>query len=279
MRNLTIKRHKSFVGCAVADQVYIRDDIAGTITIDGVPCRKLGSVKNGKEATFQISDEEQKIFMIADQVSKDYCNASMEIPAGTQDVTLAGKHEFVLGSNPFRFDGQELSDQQKKNKKKGIVIWISSIVVGLAVGLMISNLFFNNEPKEKTFTKEDYSITLTDDFKQLDEEGEFVSFDNKYAYVWVMREDKKLFEEEDLTLEDYAELIVEYNAEDAELAKKDGMYCFAFTEKVDGETYYYFAVCSESEEAFWVTWFGTPKENESTYADKFIQWGKSIKVG
>ena len=36
MRTLTIHRKKSFVGCLMKDQVYIRDADAGELTIEGV---------------------------------------------------------------------------------------------------------------------------------------------------------------------------------------------------------------------------------------------------
>ena len=45
MRNLTVKRHKSFVGCLMAYQVYIEVDApdSAELTIGGVPCK----IKNG----------------------------------------------------------------------------------------------------------------------------------------------------------------------------------------------------------------------------------------
>ena len=106
MRNLTITRRKSFVGCAMKDKVYIRDALAQELTINGVPCRKIGEIKNGETKTFQIEDGEQQVFLIADKVSKDYCNAAITIPERQEDISLSGTHKFVFGSNPFRFDGE-----------------------------------------------------------------------------------------------------------------------------------------------------------------------------
>lgn len=54
MRNLTIKRTKSFVACAARMKVYIEDPAAGDTTICGVVCRKLGDLKNGASETFLI---------------------------------------------------------------------------------------------------------------------------------------------------------------------------------------------------------------------------------
>ena len=44
MRTLTIERKKSFVGCIAALKVYIEDPLAGELTINGVRCRKLGTL-------------------------------------------------------------------------------------------------------------------------------------------------------------------------------------------------------------------------------------------
>ena len=51
MRNLTIKRTKSYVACLAKMKVYIEDRVSGDLVINGVSCRKLGTLKNGEEAT------------------------------------------------------------------------------------------------------------------------------------------------------------------------------------------------------------------------------------
>lgn len=277
MRNLTIKRHKSFVGCAVKDKIYIRDELTGTTRIEGVPCRKLGEVKNGKEATFQISDEEQEIFVIADELSKEYCNASVTVPAGTEDVAYAGKHHFVLGSNPFRFDGQEVTPDQKRKGKKGRLIFWLAVAVGAVVGLLIG--LNAGKPAEKTFTKGDFTITLTEEFTQIEADNVYTSFETSSVFIWTLREDKQLFEDaEDLTLEQYGKLVMQSNGLDVPLSREHGRCFFEFTQQTQGQDVYYMAVCNEGEDAFWVTFFTTPVENKEVYQDSFIQWAKSIKV-
>jgi hypothetical protein len=54
MRNLTIKREKTFVGSLMKVHVYIEDHFNSEITINNVPCRKLGDLKNNEEKTFEI---------------------------------------------------------------------------------------------------------------------------------------------------------------------------------------------------------------------------------
>lgn len=146
MRNLTITRRKSFVACAMKDQVYIRDEQAREIIINGVPCRKIGDIKNGESKTFQIDEGEQQVFLIVDKLSKNYCNATVTVPEGQEDVVLAGVHKFVFGSNPFCFDSVHLTEEQRtkqeQNTQKGAVILIAAIILGLVVGYFLSGHLF-----------------------------------------------------------------------------------------------------------------------------------------
>ena len=80
MRDLCIKRNKSFVGCLAKLKVYIEDIDSKDIVINGVSCRRLGELKNGEMKTFQIGEESAKVFVIADKISKGYCNEFYIIP-------------------------------------------------------------------------------------------------------------------------------------------------------------------------------------------------------
>ena len=90
MRHLTIKRNKSFVGCFGVFKVYIEDAVFGDTTIDGVSCRKLGDLNNGEEKTFEIGEGAVKVYVIADQMSKNFCNEYYQLPEGQEDVSLPG---------------------------------------------------------------------------------------------------------------------------------------------------------------------------------------------
>ena len=118
MRNLTIKRIKTSVACLMTMKIYIEDPNSSEITINNTPCRKLDDLKNGEEKTFQIDAQEQKVFVIADQFSKNYCNEFYTIPAGQEDIFLAGKNKFnPANGNAFLFDNNYNEDVQKNRKK------------------------------------------------------------------------------------------------------------------------------------------------------------------
>lgn len=105
MRNLTIKRNKSFAGCFGKVRVYIEDRNAGELDIKGYPCRKLGELKNGEEKTFSIGNEQLKLFIIGDAMTRDFCMDWKNIPAGANDLRFSGKNTFdPQNGNPFVFD-------------------------------------------------------------------------------------------------------------------------------------------------------------------------------
>lgn len=288
MRNLTIKRNKSFVGCAGKDKVYIRDEQAAELTIDGVPCRKLGELKNGKQVTFQIGDEEQKIFVIADKLSKEYCNASVTIPAGQEDVFYSGKHHFVLGSNPFRFDGVQAPEQtarQKKMGRTGTIVFIVAVIVGGIVGTLIGRAIFKaDDPTKadpKTFEKDGFKITLTEGFEEADDDELFASYEAKTAAVGVFSEAFADFEgAEDLTVEEYAALVQKSNdREGLEIKEGDGYIYMEYTDTVDGEETYYMVAIYKGEDAFWCVNLCTPEANKEEYEETFEKWAESVDVG
>ena len=147
MRKLTIKRTQTFVACLAKMKVYIEDHVSSEITISDVPCRKLGDLKNGEEKTFEIGNEAARVFVIADGLSKDYCNDFYELPDGNEDIVLTGKNRFNMATgNAFRFDNnnsQAAQANRQRGKGKGVVVLIVAIIVGAIIGFVISlNILF-----------------------------------------------------------------------------------------------------------------------------------------
>ena len=113
MRNLTVKREKSFVACLITMKVFAEDKEHGETVIDGTPCRRIGELKNGEEKTFPIGEDDVKIFVIADELSKSFCFDCYALPAGSEDVFLSGRNRFSLSSgNSFRFDNNDSAESQ-----------------------------------------------------------------------------------------------------------------------------------------------------------------------
>ena len=258
MRNLTIKRNKSFVGCLAKMKVYIADP-AGNIMLNHTPCRKIGDLKNGEEKIFSIDENETTIFVIADQLSKDFCNEFCKIPAGGNDVFLSGKNCFnPANGNAFRFDGvadEEILQNRKKGTRKGMIILIAAAIIGVVAGVMTSlPLFFNNGSEPLVFSAEEMQITLTDAFTEATIDGFTACYDSKDVAVLALKESFSMSEDfEDYTLEEYGQLVLQNNGLEsyAELQNHSGLTYFEY-QNYNPETeeeYYYFSVVYKSTDA------------------------------
>ena len=105
MRNLTIKRNKSFSGCFGKMKVYIEDQANGDVEIKGRPCRRIGELKNGGELVVSIDNGGVRVFVIGDLSTKDFCVDWYDVPSGDADVRLTGKCQSdPQNGNPFKFE-------------------------------------------------------------------------------------------------------------------------------------------------------------------------------
>ena len=104
MRELTVHRIRSFAGCLGKVRVLVEDRENGENTVRGVPVTLLGTLKNGEEKRFSIPGDARMVFVIADELTKDFCGDVITVPAGREAVRLEGKNTFDPQSgNPFRF--------------------------------------------------------------------------------------------------------------------------------------------------------------------------------
>ena len=286
MRNLIIKRHKSTVGWFNKSKVYIEDPISGELSINGVQCTKIGEIKNGQECVFPIYENECKVFVIADKLSKDFCNDCHKLPAGNEDIYLSGKHVFNLAAgHPFRFDGDPDADvlnNRKKSTRKGIIVMIIACIIGFIFGF-IKNFDFDSltDPVPEAYTIEEMQITLTDKFDETEVDGyTSVLYDDDVA-VFIIKEEFELFEDFDFyTLNEYGNLVLEVNGFDStvELQTYDGLTYFEYEAQNDtDETYSYFVVLHKGADAFWMTEFAVLAENADEYRTTFIEWAKSVE--
>ena len=285
MRNLTIKREKSFVGSLAKMKVYIEDPTSNEICINDISCRKIGDLKNGEEKTFQIDEQEVKIYVIADKLSKDYCNEFYQLPAGQEDVFLSGKNKFnPANGNAFRFDNNESEEtiaSRKRGARKGLLILIVAIIVGAVFGYSItSNLFLNKTPEPKDFSSNGMNITLTDEFVKTDIENYIVAYDSKNVAVFALKEAFALADGlQDYTLEQYGNLVLQNNNLSAsKLQNLEGLteFEYEFTNPDTKDTYKYFSFVYKAADAFWLVQFATLAENVDEYSPKILEWAKTV---
>ncbi len=285
MRTLTLKREKSFVGCLAKMKVFIEDPQGDTF-IGKSPCRLLGILKNGEEGKYEITNNSAKVFVIADLISKDWCNDFYQLEAGEEDIVLTGKNKFNPATgNSFIFDNntnEESLSNRKKSRRNGWIILVCAAVIGFVLGLSLTNLSSMQIVKNKTFTKEDFSITLTTAFEEntTEENGYFVRYYSENSAVFVMRDTALDYPQiKTFDHQEYANWILELNAPDQQLKKEDNYYYFEYVWLNDenGIVFHYSTYLFESENAFWEVTFASQQENyNSTLKAQENNWANSV---
>ncbi len=285
MRNLTIKREKRFVGSLVKMKIYIEDPTAKELIINKTPCRKIGDLKNGEQKTFQIADQAAKVFVIADKLSKDYCNEYYQLPEGQEDIFLSGKNKYnPANGNAFVFDNNQsegIAENRKRGKRKGIVVLLVAAVVGAIVGfLLTSGLLFPKTSKEKTFSSDGMTITLTDAFRETDIANQTVAYDSRKVAVFALKEAFSLADGfEDYTLDAYADLVQQNNGLTSSVVKNtDGLkwFTYEYTNPDTKDTYQYVSFVFKTDDAFWLIQFATLEEDFEEYDAQIMEWAKTI---
>jgi len=285
MRNLTIKREKSFVGSLVKMKVYIEDPTSNEIRINNISCRKIGDLKNGEEKNFQIDEQEVKVYVIADKLSKDYCNEFYQLSAGQEDIFLSGKNKFnPANGNAFRFDNNESKENianRKRGTRKGLLVLIAAIIVGAVLGYVTtSNLFSNKNTKPKDFSYNGMNITLTDEFVKTDIENYTIAYGSKNVAIVALKEAFTLVDGfQDYTLEQYGNLVLQNNnLSSSKIKNIEGLVGFEyeFTNPNTKEIYKYFSFVYKSNDAFWLVQFATLTEDVDEYSSRIIEWAKTI---
>lgn len=282
MRYLTIQRNKSFVACLMKVKVYIEDPNSSEIKIQGVPCRKIGTIKNGEQQTFMIGDEKLRIYVIADKLSKNYCCDFYEVPEGTENIFISGSCKYnPLNGNAFRFDGvptEEMKYRRKHGMKKGIAVFAVCIVIGIIIGLAASILPLFIEPEEKVFTKNSISITLNEDFAEEIHDG----FDAVYGsgnMAVFMRNEKFGGDEEfaAMTVDEYCNAVIEVNEKSTSVKHKDGLTYYEYNAVSDqAVNYRYLCFTYKTSDSFWLVQFAVEESNYSRYEEDIFTYAKSI---
>jgi len=289
MRKLTIRRNKTIIGCLMKLKVYIEDPFNEEIRINDTPCRKLGELKSGEEASFDIDEKAAKVFVIADKISKNYCNDFYQLSEGTEDVSLSGKNKYnPANGNAFRFDNNDNNVEVLKNRKKGfhkgLIILIIAIIIGAIAGYLISSHFLlNKNPKTKTFTADKLSITMTEDYYESDMKDEAFAgiYENEDSVILIFKEPFEGIEElKDLTAEQYGDLTIKaHQLSDSKLLTTESgqpYFIHGYYDQANDARYIYRDYIYKSSDAFWLVQCSCALESADAYAPKFDTFASTV---
>ena len=173
---------------------------------------------------------------------------------------------------------------------KKIILGIAGFVLGFFLVFFILNIggngVFNSlfgssfeNAKDKTFSKAGMSIVLTEKFTEKEQAAYTSAYDSERVAVFTLKEEFTLQEGlGDLSLNQYAQLVIEANKLDAETKKEGDLTYFQYTKQANGKDNNYYAYVYKSADAFWLIQFACESKYNETTTELFIKWAKSVKV-
>ena len=155
-------------------------------------------------------------------------------------------------------------------------------VLSLALVLILMLSLVSCAPKSKEFSKEGMTITLTNSFWEKSVDGYTICYDSRNDAVFVLKEAFSLLDgAEDLTLDEYAEMVRKNNASrsPSEIKKEEGLTImeYTFLNESNGITYAYLTTMFKTSDAFWLIQFTCEKSDYDTRRASYIEWAKSVK--
>ena len=258
----------------------VKEQAEAELLIAGIPCKKIGALKNGGEITFEAPEEETKLIVIGDKLSKEFCNEIYVLEAGSEDVTLTGRNKYdPVSGNPFRIDGNSSKVSTNQRKKSKAIAWAVlgiAAIVGLVVGYTIGTSFPSN-----IFTYEELSITLTDKFKGYTHEGD--SYDVFYEsddLIVAIKRTAIDSSNSDLTAKEFAEAnYKDINGASFEVFEKDGYAYFGYDTLNDDDQPIDSGIACiyKSEDAFWLVDFFSDADSFEDQIDTVFKYADSVK--
>lgn len=130
-------------------------------------------------------------------------------------------------------------------------------------------------PKDKTFSKEGMTITLTNEFTEQEIITQTAYYVSNEAIVTALKEDGTTLGNR--TAADYAKLVCTVNKlTSSEVVAKDGYAEFTYEKEVSGKSYYYYARCFKNGTDFWLIQFACDKKDKNHYTPIFDKWASSV---
>ena len=278
MRYLTVQRTKSAIDFFVKIKVYIEDPTSNEILIQGVPCRKIGELKNGEHQSFMIGDEKLRIYIMSMKIDKNICPDFYEIPAGTENVFLTCKFTWhpLLG-DICRFEGfptEEMKYRRKQCLKKGFWIVPLTIIIYAVLIIAVLKIPFN-KPQPKVFTNCGMSITLNEDFVTEDKNDVYAVYTSNEIFIGIARAPLGNFA--DCSAAEFCDKRIETNRFDTVTQQKDGLtfYEYEVTYSKNNQ-WHHITFVYKTDEPFYLANFSIRKDLYDDYKDDIFEYAKSV---
>ncbi len=288
MRILTVTREKTFVGCLCTLKLYIEDYNDPEITIQNIPCRMLGTLKNGEMNLFEIPEEEVCLFTV---LGTDGACEPYRLPAGVESVTLAGGcRRGGFRGRAFRF--VSAGNARRRRSGKGLMAGLIAVMamvfcVGFIGIMAITGVLpaFRTAASDKTFSGNGYAVTLTDDFNPAIYAGFEALYESNDSAVYISKETFASYPKlAALTVSAYAEDLAVLIEQDADFTTRTnihteaGLTYFDYTVDEDVKAHAYRVFIFKGSDAFWTLQVVTPIAAFENMEDDMMEWAKSFRA-
>ena len=166
-------------------------------------------------------------------------------------------------------------------KSKRMTAVVALILTAILLAVLTSACGTPGDAKDKVFTYEEMSLTLTEAFAENKVEGYSVAYASSEVAVFVLKEPKELFD--DISFDEYVDGVRAANegrgfTDLSNTEKQNGLVYFdyRFTNPEQNIEYRYFTTLHESADAFWLVQFVSMTKLYDQYADTFVKWAKTI---
>lgn len=162
----------------------------------------------------------------------------------------------------------------RKTHRLGLILCCAVLLLGLCSCSTVLS-----EPEEKQFSKEGATITLTDEFTEKDLVSQTAYYESMDSIVVMLKEEFTLFEEagyEDMTLSEYADLVIQANSLSAERKEEEGLTCFTYEKEQNGKNFEYYATVFKGPDAYWLIQFACETKNFDDFLPDFQKWANSV---
>lgn len=159
---------------------------------------------------------------------------------------------------------------------------LSVIAIVLAVlSLSACSVLDSLSSKEKQYSTEGMTITMPGGFYKTEQEGFKVCYARDDCAVFALREGFDELEGlSELTLDEYADLVLENNELDKPVNDGAGLKYFEFERDVKDdngtETFSYLACCYRAGDAFWLVQFSCPKSKYGENRSDMLAWAETV---
>ena len=160
--------------------------------------------------------------------------------------------------------------------KKTVKLLSFIIIIGSILVSSVGCSFLNREPKDKTFTLNGFSITLTDEFVEQDIITQSAMYVSEDVLVTTLREyDSSI---KNYTVRKYAELVCTVNKLKSTVRVVGDYAEFEYEKDSGGKDIHFYARCYKGAKFFWLVQFGCEVDEVDEHMPNIKKWADTISV-